>query len=219
MQTELTKRDKALKRFSEEKLIAIVRTDSPDSALWASNLLIDCGFRLIEIPFTVPEAADVIETLSLEHEEAIIGAGTVMDLDTCYQALSAGAEFVVSPALVEPLIQFGLNEDVLALPGCMTPTEIWKAYSLGAPAIKFFPAQAAGGADFISALKGPLPQIPIVPTGGVQLEHVPGYLKAGALAVGVGGPLIPKSIIARRDESALRELALAYLQAVKAEEG
>lgn len=215
MQAELTKRDKALQRFQAEKLIAIVRTDKPDSAIWVSNLLIDCGFRLIEIPFTVPEAADVIETLSLEHEDAVIGAGTVMDLDTCYQALSAGAEFVVSPALIEPAIQFGLDEDMLVLPGCMTPTEIWKAHTLGASAVKFFPAQSSGGADFISSVKGPLPHIPIVPTGGIQLEHVPDYLKAGALAVGVGGPMLPKALIARQDEAGLRQLAESYLATVR----
>lgn len=216
METQTKKRLKSLDQLANEKLIAIVRTQSPESAVWVSSLLIDCGFRAIEIPFTVPDAADVIETLSLNFQDALIGAGTVLDLDTCYQALSAGAEFVVSPALVEPAIQFGLNEDVLVLPGCMTPTEILKAWELGAPGIKFFPAQCAGGAEFISALKGPLPQIPIVPTGGIQLEHVQGYLKAGALAVGVGAPLIPKALVDKRDEAALRKLAAAYLNEVKA---
>lgn len=209
------KREKALRQLGQEKLIGIVRTHSAESALWASALLIDCGFRIIEIPFTVPEAVDVIETLTETYPDALIGAGTVMDIDTCYVALSAGAEFVVSPALVESLIPFGQAEDILVLPGCMTPTEIWKATELGASAIKLFPAQCIGGADFISAIKGPFPQINVVPTGGIHQEHISGYLKAGALAVGVGGPLLPKHLIDKRDETALRELALAYLKMIQ----
>jgi 2-dehydro-3-deoxyphosphogluconate aldolase/(4S)-4-hydroxy-2-oxoglutarate aldolase len=209
------KREKNLRKLGDEKLIGIVRTDSAESALWASTLLIDCGFRIIEIPFTVPEAVDVIETLSETYPDALIGAGSIMDLDTCYLALSAGAEFVVSPALVESIIPFGLAEDILVLPGCMTPTEIWKATELGATAIKLFPAQCAGGADFINAIKGPFPHINLVPTGGIQQAHISGYLKAGALAVGVGGPLIPKHLVAKRDETALREIAMAYLKTVQ----
>ncbi|WP_373532068.1 bifunctional 4-hydroxy-2-oxoglutarate aldolase/2-dehydro-3-deoxy-phosphogluconate aldolase [Vampirovibrio sp.] len=211
IESQPLRREKALQTLGQEKLIGIVRTDSAESAIWTSGLLIDCGFRAIEIPFTVPEAVDVIEALTETYPDALIGAGTVMDLDTCYLALSAGAEFVVSPALVEALIPFGQTEDILVLPGCMTPTEIWRATELGALAVKFFPAQCAGGADFISAIKGPMPQVSIVPTGGIQLAHVSGYLKSGALAVGVGGPLIPKHLVTKRDEAALRELAMSYL--------
>jgi 2-dehydro-3-deoxyphosphogluconate aldolase/(4S)-4-hydroxy-2-oxoglutarate aldolase len=219
IEVPVLKREKALQKLAEKKIVGIVRTDSADSAIWTSNLLIETGFNLIEIPFTVPEAVDVIETLSEQHPNAVIGAGTVLDLETCYQALSAGAEFIVSPALIPEAIQFGLDEDILVLPGCMTPTEMHTAMSLGAAGVKFFPAQCAGGADFISAIKGPLPHIPIIPTGGIQLEHVSQYLKAGALAVGIGAPLIPKELVARRDESALKALALSYMEAIQTFEG
>ncbi len=215
IEVPVLKREKALQKLAEKKIVGIVRTDSADSVIWTSNLLIEAGFNLIEIPFTVPDAVDVIETLSEQHPHAIIGAGTVLDLDTCYQALSAGAEFIVSPALIKAAIQFGIDEDILVLPGCMTPTEMHTAMSLGAAGVKFFPAQCAGGADFISAIKGPFPHIPIIPTGGIQLEHVPGYLKAGAVAVGIGAPLIPKPLVARRDEAALKALAFSYLEALQ----
>jgi 2-dehydro-3-deoxyphosphogluconate aldolase/(4S)-4-hydroxy-2-oxoglutarate aldolase len=197
--------------FSREKLIGIVRTDSADSALWAASQLLETGFRLIEIPFTVPETPQIIETLCERFPEAIIGAGTVLEAKQAVQALGAGAQFLVAPVLNEPLIQFGLEQDILVLPGCATPTEIYRAHTLGAPAVKFFPAGSLGGPAFLKAIRDPLPAIPIVPTGGVTLEQVPEYLSAGALAVGVGGPLLPKDIIARRDAETLQQRAKAYL--------
>jgi 2-dehydro-3-deoxyphosphogluconate aldolase/(4S)-4-hydroxy-2-oxoglutarate aldolase len=200
--------------FSREKLIGIVRTDSADSALWAASQLLETGFRLIEIPFTVPETPQIIETLCERFPEAIIGAGTVLEAKQAVQALGAGAQFLVAPVLNEPLIQFGLEQDILVLPGCATPTEIYRAHTLGAPAVKFFPAGSLGGPAFLKAIRDPLPAIPIVPTGGVTLEQVPEYLSAGALAVGVGGPLLPKDIIARRDAETLQQRAKAYLTAL-----
>jgi 2-dehydro-3-deoxyphosphogluconate aldolase / (4S)-4-hydroxy-2-oxoglutarate aldolase len=201
-----------LARFQNEKLIGIVRTDSAESAIWTSSTLIEAGFSIIEIPLTVPDGTAVIETLSERFPNAIIGAGTVLEAKDALNALGAGAQFLVSPVLVEPLVQFGQEQGILTLPGCMTPTEMYKAWTLGAPAVKFFPAEAAGGAGFVSSVKAPLPQIPIVPTGGIQISHVPGYLKAGALAVGIGAPLIPKNLIAERNEIELKALAQAYLQ-------
>jgi 2-dehydro-3-deoxyphosphogluconate aldolase/(4S)-4-hydroxy-2-oxoglutarate aldolase len=204
-----------LQQLEAVRLIGIVRTDSEESAFWASRILVESGIHWIEIPFTVPNAAKVIERLSDLYPQAVIGAGTVMEAREAVSALAAGAQFLVAPSLNEPLIQLGAEQGILVLPGAMTPTEIHKAWSLGAPAVKFFPAQAVGGADFVSAIRGPFPHIPLIATGGIELSHVPGYLEAGTLAVGVGGPLIPKQAVANRDEDRLRILAMSYLDAVK----
>ncbi len=201
-----------LVRLSQEKLFAIVRTTTADEALWASATLLKTGFSIIEIPFTVPDAARVIETLVDRFPEAVIGAGTVLDARQAVSALGAGAGFLVSPVLIEPLIHLGAEHDVLVLPGCMTPSEIYHAAQLGAPAIKVFPAQSAGGTAFLQAVRGPLPNISLIPTGGISREDVPAYLKAGALAVGVGGPILSADVLNSRNENLLRETALAYLK-------
>lgn len=205
----------ALDLMGRERLIGIVRTDAAESCEWASRCLIEAGIRLIEIPFTVPDATGVIERLCERFPDAVIGAGTVLEAREALNALGAGAKFLVSPILNEPMIQFGLEQEIPVLPGCATPTEIYRAWTLGAPAVKFFPAQPSGGADFIRALKGPLPQIPVVPTGGIEKAHVGDYLKAGALAVGVGNPLIPKWILQSRNEAELKKLAGVFREQIQ----
>lgn len=200
-----------LARLKREKLIGIVRTNDADSAIWAAFQLLHAGFQCIEIPFTVPETANVIETLCGRYPHALIGAGTVLDAKEAVAAMAAGAKFLVSPVLLEPLIEFGVIHDVLVLPGAMTPTEIYRAHQLGASAIKLFPAASVDGPEFIKALKGPFPQIPLVPTGGIKLHHVGNYFKAGAWAVGVGAPLIPKAAVESRNEAEIQTLAKAYL--------
>jgi 2-dehydro-3-deoxyphosphogluconate aldolase/(4S)-4-hydroxy-2-oxoglutarate aldolase len=205
---------KLIQRLGEAKLIGIVRTDTEESAFWASRVLIEAGLRWIEIPFTVPNALHVMEQLSDRYPHAVIGAGTVLEGKEAIRALGAGAQFLVSPVLNAEMIQFGKEHDVMVMPGCMTPTEIYTAWTLGAPAIKFFPAQSVGGAAFISAVRGPLPHIPLVATGGIGLAHVAGYIEAGALAVGVGGPLMPPQDVAARNETHIRGLAARYLEAL-----
>lgn len=207
-------RHPVLEQFAQFKLIGIVRTDDAESAIWTASQLIEVGIRLIEIPYTVPNASQVIETLCDEFPDAVIGAGTVLEAKTAVQALASGAQFLVSPVMIAPLIQLGQEQNICVLPGCMTPTEMWEAYNLGATAIKFFPAHAAGGPEFIKAVKAPLPEIPLVPTGGISKEHIPHYLKAGALAVGVGAPLIPKNLIQNRDAEGLNAHAKAFLQTI-----
>lgn len=199
--------------LGREKLIGIVRLDSAESAIWAASQLLEAGFKLIEIPFTVPDTPNVIETLSQRFPDAAIGAGTVLEAKNALYALGAGAQFLVSPILNEPMIQFGQEQGILTLPGCATPTEMYRAWTLGAPAVKFFPAGPAGGPAFLKAVRDPMPFLSIVPTSGITVEQVPEYLAAGALAVGAGGPLLPKDLVASRDAAALQKRAHAYLQA------
>lgn len=200
-----------LNALQASKLVGIVRTNDTESAIWVASQLIEAGVRAIEIPFTVPDAVRVMETLVEQYPTAIVGAGTVLEAAQAVKALGAGAQFLVSPVLIPALVQFGKENQIFVLPGCMTPTEMYDAFSLGAPAVKFFPAQPVGGAEFIKAVKAPLPAIPIVPTGGIQREHVAAYLKAGALAVGVGGPLMPATLIQARDSNALKAHAQGFL--------
>jgi 2-dehydro-3-deoxyphosphogluconate aldolase/(4S)-4-hydroxy-2-oxoglutarate aldolase len=203
-----------LDRFAKDRLIGIVRTDSSESAIWTATQLIETGIHIIEIPFTVPNAIEVMETLVERFPHAVIGAGTVLDASEAVKALGAGAQFLVSPVLIPAMVQFGQEHNVCVMPGCMTPTEMFDAYNLGAQAIKFFPAQPAGGPEFIKAVKAPLPQIPIVPTGGISKEHVAAYIHAGALAVGVGSPLIPKHLIQTKNVDGLKAHAQGFLHAL-----
>jgi 2-dehydro-3-deoxyphosphogluconate aldolase / (4S)-4-hydroxy-2-oxoglutarate aldolase len=199
--------------LATEKLFGIVRTNSVESCLWASTQILEAGLKGVEIPFTVPDAPAVIQTLCQRFPEAVIGAGTILSIDDAQHALAAGAKFMVSPTFEAPLIQFGLERNVLVVPGAMTPTEIFHAYRQGALAIKVFPAESIGGAEFIKSVKGPFPHIPVIATGGIQLEHVPGYIKAGVLAMGVGGPLMPNRMIREKAEHQLKTHAQAYLNA------
>ena len=202
-------------QFRRERIIGILRTGDAEGCLWAADILIEAGFRLLEIPFTVPETARIIETLSEKYPDVAVGAGTVLTGPEAVTALGAGAKFLVSPVLNEGLVQFGREHQVAVLPGCMTPTEIYRATMLGAPAVKYFPAQASGGPEFMKALQGPFPHIPLVPTGGIERNHIPDYLKAGALAIGVGGPVVPARAILNRDVNGLKELAKFYWEAAK----
>ena len=205
------KQQALLAKLGQERLIAIVRTKTAEDALWAASLTLACGFHVVEIPWTVPETARVIAQLHEAYPNAMIGAGTVLTLEQARESISVGASFLVSPALDEALIRFGVAHNVLILPGTMTPTEIHQAMLWGAAAVKFFPAESAGGPGFVQAVKGPFPDANIIATGGIRLEHVAGYLKAGCLAVGVGGPMLPNALIQKRDEASLRENIQAYL--------
>lgn len=210
MHFEFPFRHPLLAQIAEERLIAVVRTPDPDSAVWVSEQLIQAGARVVEITLTIPDAVDVLEHVSARFPEVLFGAGSVLQASQALQALGAGARFLVSPILLDSFIQFGQEQEILVLPAGMTPTEIERAWSLGAPAVKFFPAQSVGGASFVQALRGPLPHVPLVPTGGIQLTHLHGYLQAGALAVGVGGPMMPADLVQARDAQRLQAVAQPF---------
>lgn len=211
MNEPASEKSDVLTRLASARLIGIVRTKSSEDAVWAASQLIEAGLQAIEIPFTVPDAANVIETLTRQYPDALIGAGTVLEANQAIKALAAGARFLVSPVLIPSMLHFGKEHQVFVLPGCMTPTEMFDAMNLDAQAVKFFPAQATGGPEFIKAIKGPFPELQIVPTGGIGKEHATAYLQAGALAVGVGGPLLPNAMIQNRDVEGLKAHAKTFL--------
>ena len=169
---------------------------------------------------TTPGALACIEVASrkLAGADVLLGVGTALDSETCRMAILAGAEFVVSPTLSVPMIQTARRYGKPVIPGAYTPTEILTAWEQGADLVKVFPANI-GGPEYLKALKGPLPQVPLVPTGGVELENIGAFLQAGAAALAVGGNLVSKKLLAARDFNGLTENAKRFADAVRAARG
>jgi 2-dehydro-3-deoxyphosphogluconate aldolase/(4S)-4-hydroxy-2-oxoglutarate aldolase len=197
-----------------ERLVMVLRAPTAESALMAARAAVDAGIRIVEVTFTVPGAAGVIAELSSTSaaDGTLIGAGTVRTSEQADAALSAGARFVVSPGLDESLVSRVTSDDVLALPGILTPTEAMRALQAGAQALKLFPASAMG-VDYLGALLGPLPGIDIVPSGGVGPDNARQWLDAGAVAVGIGGALSPSGPL---DESGLQAVTQAARRSLAA---
>ncbi len=196
-------------------LIPVIRTDSADIALFVADALVAGGIRTIEITMTVPDALSAIRSVrSRFGDDLLLGAGTVTDRAMAAGALEAGAEFLVTPCVVPDVIASALELGVAVLPGAMTPTEVFSAWSLGGDIVKVFPASHAGGASYLKALKAPFPQIDLCPTGGVNLDTIAACIDAGAVAVGVGGELVLKSAIASGAYHRITELAREYVDAI-----
>jgi 2-dehydro-3-deoxyphosphogluconate aldolase/(4S)-4-hydroxy-2-oxoglutarate aldolase len=179
-----------LKRIEETGIVAVVRAENPEQALKIAEAVKKGGIQAIEITMTVPGAVEVIKELAKAYpnQEIIIGAGTVLDSETARACILAGAEYVVSPGTDFETIKLCNRYQKVVMPGCMTVTEVLKAMEAGADVIKVFPATLFGP-KIIKAIKGPVPQAPLLPTGGVNLDNVAEWIKAGSLAVGVGGSL------------------------------
>jgi 2-dehydro-3-deoxyphosphogluconate aldolase / (4S)-4-hydroxy-2-oxoglutarate aldolase len=180
-----------LQRIADSGLVAVVRAEDPSQAAQIAEALAEGGVGAIEIAFTVPGAADVIKCLAQSgslHRKILLGAGTVLDPETARIAILAGAAYIVSPSLNVDTARLCNRYQVPYLPGAGTLREIVEALECGAGIIKIFPGESLGP-DFIKAVKAPLPQAPLMPTGGVSLENVAAWVKAGCVAVGVGGHL------------------------------
>ncbi|MGI6542568.1 MAG: bifunctional 4-hydroxy-2-oxoglutarate aldolase/2-dehydro-3-deoxy-phosphogluconate aldolase [Limnochordia bacterium] len=188
-------RDEAIKRITQSGVIGVMRGMQAGTTELTARALYAGGVEVLEVTVDAPGAmrliADVTEALG---DKALIGAGTVLDAETARAALLAGAQFIFCPTLNVDVISMANRYGKIAIPGVMTPTEMLQAYTAGAPMVKLFPAQAVGP-DFIKQVRGPLPYIPIVPTGGVNADNVQAYVKAGAAAVGIGGALVDLAAI------------------------
>ena len=177
-------------RIVEIGIVPVIRASSSREALMAAEAVAEGGIPIVEITMTVPGAVEVIRELAKSSgSKILIGAGTVLDAEAARRCRDAGAQFLVSPALNVETIEFATKEDLLIMAGALTPTEIVKAWKAGADFVKVFPCGQVGGAKYIKAIKGPLPQIPLVPTGGVNLNTAAEFLEAGAEALGVGSEL------------------------------
>jgi len=201
-------------------IIPVVRAQSAGQALTAVDAICAGGIPILEITMTVPGAVTIINELTKRlGDDALIGAGTVLDPETARQCLDAGARFIVSPSLDVPTIEACRTLRVPVFPGAMTPTEVVTAWKAGADAVKVFPANAVGGAAYLKSLKAPLPQIELVPTGGVSLKNIAEYIAAGALAVGVGADLVDLAAVRNADAASITAKAREYVAAVIAARG
>jgi len=205
-----------LNRMVSEGLIPVIRVSSAQEAMDVSDALKGGGVSFIEITMSVQGAMDVIKELAQKYkEEIIMGAGTVLDPETGRAALLAGAQFIVSPTLNLELIQLAHRYGAVVIPGAMTPTEILTAWNAGADLVKVFPAAQLGGPEYLKALRGPLPQILLVPTGGVNLQNAGAFIKAGATALGVGGELVDKKVLQEKQFQIISENARAFLKKIR----
>lgn len=169
----------------------------------------------MEITMTVPGALGVIAELVRELPDVLVGAGTVLDVDVARRCLDAGANFFVSPGLDVATVKFAAGKKVVMMAGALTPTEVITAWRAGSDFVKIFPCAQVGGAAYLKALKGPLPQVPLVPTGGVNLETASGFIAAGAAALGVGSELIRKDLLQARRGDDLADLAQQFVDVVR----
>jgi 2-dehydro-3-deoxyphosphogluconate aldolase/(4S)-4-hydroxy-2-oxoglutarate aldolase len=220
MTTRSRSRANVLSTLRDVGIIPVIRAASADVAIAVVEALMEAQLTVAEITMTVPNAIEAIAAVEKRFGGAIlIGAGTITDADTARRAVDAGAEFLVSPCLVGEVIEAAQREDVPVLPGALTPTEIFEAFRRGADMVKVFPAQNVGGASYLRALRGPFPDIPLVPTGGVTLDNIGDFFAAGAAAVGVGSELVSKEALARSDFNAVGALARKFVGAARAARG
>jgi 2-dehydro-3-deoxyphosphogluconate aldolase / (4S)-4-hydroxy-2-oxoglutarate aldolase len=197
-------------------IIPVVRAQSADEAMKAIDAIREGGISILEITMTVPGAVGVIEQVSARYgSDAVVGAGTVLDGETARACILAGARFVVSPSLNVETIEVCRRYGIAVMPGALTPTEVVQAWSAGADFVKVFPAGAVGGASYIKSLKAPLPQIELVPTGGVSLKTAADFIKAGASALGVGADLVDVKAIRAGQQNVITERAREFVKIVR----
>ena len=208
-------RDSHLRHVLDVGIVAVVRSADSTHLVEVIRALAEGGVTVAEVTFTVPNALDVLRQARRSlGDNVLLGAGTVLDTETCRAALLAGAEFIVAPTLNLDVIRLCNRYGKVVMPGAFTPTEILAAWEAGADVVKVFPADMLGPA-FFKAMRGPLPQIRLMPTGGVDLSTAGDFIKAGACCLGVGGQLVEPKAVAERNFDRIRDLARQYVEAVK----
>lgn len=205
----------SLDRILKGRLVAVLRTTSGEKLVGVAEALLAGGVEAIEVTLTVPRALEVIEkTAKALGDRILLGAGTVLDAETARAAILAGAQYIVSPTLNLEVIRLCRRYDVMVMPGALTPTEILTAWEAGADVVKVFPSEITGP-RYLKALRGPLPQVRLMPTGGVDLTTAEEFLKAGAVALGVGSALVEPKWIEAGDWKAIEARARAYAELVR----
>jgi 2-dehydro-3-deoxyphosphogluconate aldolase/(4S)-4-hydroxy-2-oxoglutarate aldolase len=211
----MTKQD-AASRILEIGIVPVVRASSAKQALRAVEAVCAGGIPIVEITMTVPGAVEVIAQLAKSMgSEVLIGAGTVLDAGAAERCIDAGAEFIVSPGFDLETVKFANRRDKLMIAGALTPTEVITAWKAGSDFVKIFPCGTVGGAKYIKALKAPLPQIPMIPTGGVNLNTAADFLIAGAAALGIGGELVSASALESGNTAPIVDAAQGFVAIVR----
>jgi len=209
-------KNEVIKQIRDIGIIPVVRASSADEAMRAIDAIREGGVSVLEITMTVPGAVNAIAQVAATYgDEVIVGAGTVLDAETARACILNGAQFVVSPSLNLETIACCRRYGVAVLPGALTPTEIVTAWTAGADFVKVFPAGSLGGASYIKSLKAPLPQIEMVPTGGVSRKTAADFIKAGASALGVGADLVDLKAIREGQAAVITERAKQYVAIVR----
>ena len=196
-------------------IVPVIRASSPQEARFAAEAVCQGGIPIVEITMTVPKALEVISELVKTAPDVVVGAGTVLNEEMARKCADAGAQFLVSPGFNAPTVAVAQTLDLLVMAGALTPTEVMTAWDSGADFVKVFPCGNLGGPSYIRALKGPLPEVPLVPTGGVNLDTAADYIRAGAAALGVGGELVPREALQLRQAEVIRTLAVRFRELVK----
>jgi 2-dehydro-3-deoxyphosphogluconate aldolase / (4S)-4-hydroxy-2-oxoglutarate aldolase len=209
-------KEEAKRRIIEVGIVPVVRASSPLEARIAIEAVCLGGIRAVEITMTVPGALEIIrEVLKSYGPDVVVGAGTVLNVETARRCLDAGAQFIVSPGLDVQTIELARKENVLMMPGALTPTEVIAAWNAGADFVKVFPCGNVGGPKYIKALKGPFPQIPMIPTGGVTLENAAEFILAGSEALGIGGELVQIAALRAGKPEVVTDTARRFVEIVK----
>jgi 2-dehydro-3-deoxyphosphogluconate aldolase/(4S)-4-hydroxy-2-oxoglutarate aldolase len=207
---------KVRERILEIGIVPVVRAASPDEARMAAEAVCEGGIPIVEITMTVPGAVEVIRELAKNSASGVlIGAGTVLNAEAARRCLDAGAQFLVSPGLNLQTVELAIREAKLIIAGALTPTEVMAAWEAGADFVKIFPCVQVGGAKYIKALKGPFPQVPLVPTGGVNLTNASEFIEAGVAALGVGGECVQAEALKSKKPEIIVENARKFLAIVK----
>ncbi len=208
--------NETLAKILEEGVVPVIRVSSAAEAFEVAKAIREGGISVIEVTMSVPGALDVMKEVTQRFgREVLLGAGTILDPETARGALLSGAKFVVTPTLNLEVIRMCKRYSAVVIPGSLTPTEILTAWEAGADLVKVFPIAQVGGPAYIRAVRAPLPQIPLVPTGGVNLQNAGEFIKAGAAAIAAGGELVDKKAVAEKKYSVIAENARSFLSEVK----
>jgi 2-dehydro-3-deoxyphosphogluconate aldolase / (4S)-4-hydroxy-2-oxoglutarate aldolase len=202
-------------RIQEIGILPAIRVSAAEDALFVAGEMLKCGISVVELTMTVPGAIEVISELARTSPELMVGAGSVLNLKTARACVDAGAAFITSPGLDTNIVEFAVRQNVAAIPGALTPSEIMRALDAGADLVKIFPCAAVGGPGYIKSLSAPFPHARFIASGGVDQVTASGFIRAGAVALGIRGELIPSEAVQRRDQNWIHELAGRFLGIVQ----